>query len=359
MAEFDKIKLGVTPYDVKDTTARNSITSLTSTFNSLYRLYGKKIAVFGSSNDGPLGDYQWPYLLQNMLSGIATVEMHSVSGEILPDTIDRFISDFSDNDFDIILFTSLRNAFKIQYNLISTGFARPVGHAIIPDNVNSIASKIKLLKTYIKTSQEVYFASCLPYNYSFAGATSMSIYDAVVYRCCNLLGFKYLDMHSWIPGCIDSNSVSYTIDGVHFTTEAQNEIAKSALNALLKGGETLKYYICTGIPAWYSLDNVVFNMTVGSDFYWTLSLNLDSADTPVTISDFISPLSTGYTNSQQARFTYEYIYIPNIPLSATQSQMTLATSGTIRIDSGNSVILNTNLTCILFADHMFFSNFTF
>ena len=215
----DKISAEVTARTEADSALEDKISDANP-------LFGKRIAVYGSSNEVAYytENTNWVELLQTKLTGIASVTNKSVAGEEITTTIDRFISDNDRNNFDIVIFTSVRNAYKANKSFY--------------DVANAM---IKLVNNG-NINQYYYFSSCLPFSDDINIYDSpMVFYDGLVRLMCGILGFKTLDMHNWL-GIPNKLAPNYTTDGTHFKAIVQPKLAECAYNALVSGGEPIKTY---------------------------------------------------------------------------------------------------------------------
>ena len=197
-------------------------------------LLGKKIVIYGSSNE--CGNYNtsgksWVDILADELNGTAEVVNKSVGGNTIADSVNRLLTDPDFLSYDIIIITTIRNTFRKNFNLPQSG-----------DSKGFTRYMYLLYDRLEKDKQEVYFASCLPFKESFKSLScAMPVYDGITFRICSELGFKYLDMHSWL-GFSDSDSEKYTSDGAHYVASIHPIIAKKCLYALKHGGELLRPY---------------------------------------------------------------------------------------------------------------------
>lgn len=200
----------------------------------LHPLFGKKIAVYGSSNE--VGSYNesgisWVDLMKDELTGIATVVNKSVGGNTLARSVERMAADKNLSTYDIILVTTARNTYRQSLTL--PGETDPRGF---------LESLYTLYGLIDREKQTVYLASCLPFATPVNSLSNViSVYDGLIYKTCQKLGFKYLDMHSW-AGFAGEDSYLYTRDGAHLYLPIHEKLAACCLTALSKGGEALKPY---------------------------------------------------------------------------------------------------------------------
>ena len=199
-------------------------------------LYGKKIAVYGSSNE--VGSHNssnksWVDYLTEKLKGTATVINKSKGGNNLINSVDRISADPDLDTYDIIIVSTVRNSFRGNLPLPSSSDPR-----------GFLQSLYTLSGLIERGRQTVYLASCLPMEKNFRSfSNTMSIYDGLVYKTCRKLGFKYLDMHSWL-GISDEEAGDQTSDGYHYLASAHPVLADHCLAALTIGGEALRSYQC-------------------------------------------------------------------------------------------------------------------
>ena len=244
--------------------------------DGILQLKGKTIAVFGSSNetDASTEGLCWVTSLETLLSGYATVVNKSTGGATLLSSISSYISDPDKNDYDIVLFTSTRNLYKLQTQ------------ADVGNNFNAqcnIETAFISLLSYKRDDQLFYFASCLPYT-DCKKAIPMCLYDGVIKNLCAKYGFNMVDMHSWL-GVNDDNSGSFTHDGTHYKAIYSPILAKRCITALLKNNEPFMNYSCsiTGLDlhahlvTYYHLINGVavnVNAAERSILYCDVNLNI-------------------------------------------------------------------------------------
>ena len=202
---------------------------------SFAALKGKTIAIFGSSNEigANTQGTSWVDSLTTKLAGYATIVNKSVNGKYLTDSISDFIADTDKGDYDIVIFCSTRNLYKIQIATDVGG--QSLGQCAIETAINS-------LNSYKQMGQLIYFASCLPYTDSKKGVP-MCIYDGLVKKHASRNGYLFLDMHSWL-GVSDENSGAYTHDTVHLIASVAPILADRCIKALAAGNEPFANYSC-------------------------------------------------------------------------------------------------------------------
>ena len=197
-------------------------------------LYGKTIAVYGSSNEvgkNNSSGRSWVDFLRDDLDGIATVVNKSVGGNTVAKSVERMEADPNLSSYDIILVTTVRNSYRGGLALPSAENPRGFLHYLY-----------KLYSLINPQRQSVFVASCLPYEDDFNTLfDTMAVYDGLVYKACRRLGFRYLDMHSWLS-VTGKDATEFTADGLHYLAAAHPYLGKAARVALEKGGESLRTY---------------------------------------------------------------------------------------------------------------------
>ena len=282
--QINDMKDGDVPGSLQEqiNTNASDITALSDyLLDDLAQLKGKTIAVYGSSNEidgssGP-GEKNWVTLMSELLDGVATVVNKSINGGNISDSVTAFIADPDRTNYDIILFTSVRNLYNHSHSisdLIGSDTAMAFG---------SLYSTITSIKDYVNPiTQDVYIASCLPIATDF-NTLAMCNYDGVSKRACIDNNFKMLDMHSWL-NITNAEATTYTRDGAHFLPETMPILAHKCIKALLKGGEDFKNYSAvkkgTDVISWGGIDEILSGLDIDSNqlsgtyVYTDLDLNM-------------------------------------------------------------------------------------